>query len=264
VAVTAPRVGISAEPVVHDGRPMDTVNRVYIDSVVAAGGVPIVLPVLDPSMASAVLDGVDGLVLSGGGDIDPGTYGQEPAPELDVIDPARDAFELALVHEALERHMPVLGVCRGHQLLNVALGGTLIQHVDALTEVLHQEKARPSHVIHQVHITAGSLLSAVVGTEDLGVNTLHHQVVQESGAGLQVVARSSDGFIEAVEGVGDLRVLGVQWHPELLQDLPGHLDLFRWLVTEAGRPAVPTFELTVSAGASAPDRSPRSSRRAVA
>ena len=254
-------MGISSEPVVHDGRAMETVNRVYIDSVVAAGGVPIILPVLDPSMVGAVLDSIDGLILSGGGDISPSCYGQEPVPELDVVDPARDAFELALVHEALDRHLPVLGVCRGHQLLNVALGGSLIQHVDSLTEVLHQEKERPTQVIHQVHITAGSLLAAVVGAEDLGVNTLHHQAVQESGAGLQIVAWSSDGLIEAVEGLGDLRVLGVQWHPELLKERPGHLELFRWLVTEAARPARATFELTVSPPT---PPMPRSSRRAVA
>jgi putative glutamine amidotransferase len=243
---------------------METVNRVYVDAVVAAGGVPIVLPVLDASLVPTLLESIDGLILSGGGDISPRFYGQEPAPELDVVDEGRDVFELALVHEALERHLPVLGVCRGHQLVNVALGGTLIQHVGSLSDVAHQEKERPSDVMHEVHITAGSLLAAVVGTETLGVNTLHHQAVSESGAGLQVVARSTDGLVEGVEGVGDLRVLGVQWHPELLQARPGHLDLFRWVVTEAARPARTSLELTVSPPTTRPTRPSRAARRAVA
>ena len=159
-----------------------------------------------------------------------------------MVDEGRDVFELALVHEALERHLPVLGVCRGHQLVNVALGGTLVQHVGSLSDVAHQEKERPSDVMHEVHITAGSLLAAVVGTETLGVNTLHHQAVSESGAGLQVVARSTDGLVEGVEGVGDLRVLGVQWHPELLRQACPATSLFGWLVRKAAVP--PVVDLT--------------------
>jgi putative glutamine amidotransferase len=227
--VSGPRIGITSETIEHDGRAISASNRVYVDAVLEAGGLPIVLPVVPGESAADMLEGLDGLLLSGGGDIEPARYGQRTTAELDGVDPARDAFELPLVCSALERRLPILGVCRGHQVLNVALGGSLEQHVG----LGHREKGRPADVIHHVDVAPHSLLGAVLGTRSIGVNTLHHQAVVEAGAGLQVVARSDDGLIEGVEGVGDLRVLGVQWHPELLVHLPEHLALFRWLVAEA-------------------------------
>jgi putative glutamine amidotransferase len=227
------RIGISSSPIVHEDRHVDSVNTAYVEAVVAAGGLPVVLPVLDPALAAAALDGLDGLLLSGGGDIDPTRYGEEPVPEVYGVDERRDAFELALVEEALERNTPTLGVCRGHQVLNVALGGRMLQHVGHLSTVNHQERERFDEVIHTVLVEPDSLVASVLGATVVGVNTLHHQAVAEPGRGLRVVARSADdALIEAVEHE-DRRIIGVQWHPELLQDRAQQRQLFSWLVEQA-------------------------------
>jgi putative glutamine amidotransferase len=233
VVVHVARIGISSSPVVHEDRHVDSVNTAYVEAVVAAGGLPVVLPVLDPELAAATLDGLDGLLLSGGGDIDPARYGEEPVPEVYGVDERRDAFELALVDVALERNTPTLGICRGHQVLNVALGGRMLQHVGHLTSVNHQERERFGEVIHTVLVEPGSLVASVLGATVVGVNTLHHQAVAEPGRGLRVVARSADdALIEAVEHE-DRRTIGVQWHPELLQHRPQQRRLFNWLVEQA-------------------------------
>ena len=228
-----PRIGITSEPLRHGGRRTDFSYRDHVDGVVDAGGVPVILPVLGPELVGATLEGIDGLLVPGGGDIEPSRYRQSAAPEVDGVDPERDDFELALVRAALETGLPILGVARGHQLVNVALGGTLIQHVPTLSDAVHDDEQRPAAAVHGVRIAPGSLLHAVVGDTSLGVNSLHHQVVELAGAGLQVVARSDDGLIEAVEGLGDMRVLGVQWQPELLRSERAHEALYEWLVREA-------------------------------
>ena len=135
---------------------------------------------------------------------------------------------------ALKRNIPILGVCRGHQVLNVALGGKLIQHLPHLTEVNHQERERFGELIHEVQVDPDSLVAAVLRTDRLGVNTLHHQAVLQPGRGLRVVAMSHDDdrLIEAVEH-DDRRAIGVQWHPELLQHRKDQRRLVRWLVDEA-------------------------------
>jgi putative glutamine amidotransferase len=229
------RIGITSTPILHDGHALHSINRAFVDAVVGAGAVPVVLPVLEPELAPGSLEGIDGLLLSGGGDVDPAIYGETAVPEVDQVDVGRDRFEMALVRAALDRGMPVLGVCRGHQVLNVALGGRLIQHVPHLTEVSHQEKGRAGDLIHTVQVDPGSLVAELLGGELVGVNTLHHQAVAEAGDGLVVVAWSTeDGLMEAVEHV-DRPVIGVQWHPELLQHHPEHRRLFRWLVDEGER-----------------------------
>ncbi len=222
-----PRIGITAEPVDGDGGRIDGAPRAYVQGVVAAGGIPVVLPVLGPELVDATLEGVDGLLVSGGGDIDPLRYGRLAGPRTDGVDSGRDAFELPLVRAALASGLPILGVGRGLQVVNVALGGTLVQHVAG-----HGPNAE-GPVAHEVRIGPGSLLAAVVGSTTLSVESAHHQALDLAGAGLQVVARATDGPIEAVEGLGDLRVLGVQWQPELALDRPAHAALFRWLVREA-------------------------------
>jgi len=181
-----------------------------------------------------LLRSVDGLLLSGGVDIEPVRYGAVRAPEVEVVDPARDAFELALVRAAADLGIPVLGVCRGMQVINVAFGGTLIQHLPGADAADgHRERVRFAEVIHDIDVVAGSRLAEVVGAGRIGVNTLHHQAVAEIGTGLVPVAWScDDGIVEAIEGVGATRMLGVQWHPELLAHLRGNPELFSWLVTE--------------------------------
>jgi putative glutamine amidotransferase len=227
------RIGVTTSPLVHDDIAVEGVNRSYVDAVIRAGGIPVVLPVLAASDVDDLLRSVDGLLLSGGVDIDPSRYGAVRAPEVEVIDPARDEFELALARAAADLDIPILGVCRGMQLLNVAFGGTLIQHLPGSeAESGHRERVRVAEIIHDIDVQPGSLLSEVLGADRVGVNTLHHQAVAEIGIGLVPVAWSADdGIVEAVERVGTSRMLGVQWHPELLGQLPGNAELFTWLVT---------------------------------
>jgi len=240
--VGVPRIGITSEPASLGGRRVESSYRDHVDGVIDAGGVPVVLPVVPPALVDATLEGIDGLLVTGGGDIEPSRYRDPAAPEVDGVDPERDDFELALVKAALESGLPILAIGRGHQLVNVALGGTLFQHVPELSSTGHDLPEQGGDEVHAVRVAAGSLLAAVVGDATLGVNSTHHQAVELAGAGLQVVARSEDGLIEAVEGLGDLRVLGVQWQPELLRATEAHAALFAWLVREAGVP--PVVDLT--------------------
>jgi putative glutamine amidotransferase len=228
-----PRIGLTPTPAVAEGRPVDQLNRAYVEAVVRAGGLPFILPVLDPVDAEPALLSLDGLLLTGGGDVEPDRYGAVPAPEVYGVEPGRDAYELALVAAAARTGMPVLGVCRGAQLLNVALGGTLVQHLPDVTEAPHRVGDRWAEGVHPVEIAPDSLLAAVTGPEAFEVNSLHHQSVDRPGAGLRVVAYAPDGVVEAIEGTGGARLLGVQWHPELLAGSAPHEALFGWLVTEA-------------------------------
>jgi putative glutamine amidotransferase len=229
----AVRIGITAHAAVEGDRDVASINEVYVDAVVCAGALPLVLPILDPAWAEAALDGIDGLLLSGGGDVEPARYGAVAVPEVGGVDPRRDAWELALARAAMARDVPILGVCRGSQLLNVACGGTLVQHLGDTTDQLHRDDPRSHEVAHAVAVAPDSVLARVLGTGRIGVNTLHHQAVADVAPGLRAVAWADDGTIEAVEGVHH-RVLSVQWHPELLAGLVGHAALFDWLVATAG------------------------------
>ncbi len=193
----------------------------YVKAVYKTGAIPIVLPVVDVSDIDALLDTVDAVVITGGCDVDPASYGSTPEPRLGTIDADRDAADLAVARAVVARNQPTLAVCRGIQVLNVALGGTLVQHVDE-----HMRLDAYNLDVHPVAIDRGSRLASVVGTHELGVNTLHHQVLDELGTGVRVVARNPDGHAEAVEVDGASNVLGVQWHPELLRHRPEHLALF--------------------------------------
>ncbi|MET0699050.1 MAG: gamma-glutamyl-gamma-aminobutyrate hydrolase family protein [Mycobacterium sp.] len=188
---------------------------IYIDGVTMAGGIPLLLPPqpVDAEIAGRVLDGLDGLVITGGRDVDPATYGQQPHPTTDAPAPDRDAWEFTLVHEALRRGLPVLGICRGTQVLNVALGGTLHQH---LPEVIgHTGHQAGNAVFNTSSITTvpGTRLAGVIG-ESTEAQCYHHQAIAELGKGLLASAWDADGVIEGVEIPGDTFVLGVQWHPE--------------------------------------------------
>ena len=191
--------------------------RSYPAAVQRAGAIALVLPP-DPAAGESpdpYLDRIDGLLLAGGSDIDPGTYGAEHHPETHVTWPERDRFEIALARRALDRDMPVLGICRGMQLLNVALGGTLIQD---LPEVLgHEDHRRTPGAFsdHEVHLEPGSLAARAAGAERLAVKSHHHQGIARLGDGLVASGWSNDdGVIEAVELTGRPFALGVLWHPE--------------------------------------------------
>ncbi|MGI9079753.1 MAG: gamma-glutamyl-gamma-aminobutyrate hydrolase family protein [Acidimicrobiales bacterium] len=229
------RIGITVSLTIHDARAVEALERAYVDAVLRAGGVPLVLPACDPAEVDAVAGCLDGLLLSGGGDVDPARYGATTSPEVSGVEPERDAWELALVAYALKVGLPILGTCRGAQVLNVAMGGTLVAHLPAVTWNEHCQRDRWSEVVHDVSVQRTSTLSAIVGAEVMGVNSLHHQAVDQVGTGLRAVGWADDGVIEAVEGLGSAPVLGVQWHPELLPGLEGHAALFTWLVDVAGR-----------------------------
>lgn len=203
----------------------------YLDGITAAGGIAVLLPPqpVSPEIAARVLDGVSGLVITGGRDLDPTGYGQEPHAEADRPDTTRDAWEFALLTEALRRGLPVLGICRGAQVLNVALGGTLHQH---LPDVLGNAGHRAGNGVFTpmpVRTVAGTRLAGLVG-EVCQVQCYHHQAIAELGAELVVSARDDDGVIEAIELPGKDFVVAVQWHPEASLD---DLRLFTAIVEEA-------------------------------
>jgi len=231
-----PRIGITTTPRTHEDRLLEEIDRANVTAIVLAGGIPFILPVLDPAEAGEVISCLDGLLLSGGGDVDPARYGRVAAPEVQGVDAQRDVWELALVRAALTHGVPMLGICRGNQVINVAAGGTLVQHLPDVTELEHSLRERSATPVHGVRVLEGSRLRSVIGIDVLAVNSLHHQAIEAVGVGLVPPGWADDGTIEAVEGMDGDRVLGVQWHPELLPTEPGHVALFAWLLAEARRP----------------------------
>jgi putative glutamine amidotransferase len=204
-------------------------HGVYVDSVVRAGGVPVMVPPAGAGYAELV-SALDALVLTGGADIEPSRYGQEPH-EKTYIRPSRDAFEFGLLDAALSAGLPVLGVCRGMQVLNVAFGGTLTQHLPEAIGSAEHQPALATFGTSTVGLAEGSRASAILGLE-IKCHCYHHQAVDVLGRGLEAVGWSADGLIEALELPGDAFVLGVQWHPE--QDLDDR-RLFAALVAAAGK-----------------------------
>ncbi len=195
----------------------------YGRGVLAAGGLPVYLPtVADPADYAERLDG---LLLSGGADIAPARYGQEIRAELYTPEPARDAFEMGLLDGAARAGVPVLGICRGIQVLNVHGGGTLHQHVAA-----HASFDLPSTLVHRVELVEGSLAASLYGAE-VQVNSLHHQTIDRLGDGYDITGRSDDGAVEAIESQRRPWI-GVQWHPEML-DSRDTDPAFAWLVEAA-------------------------------
>ena len=188
---------------------------IYVEGVNLAGGIATLLPPqpVEADIAERVLDGLDGLVITGGKDVDSASYGQQPHPAADEPGRDRDAWEFALLDGALRRGMPVLGICRGAQVLNVALGGTLHQHLpDVVSHTRHQQ-GNAVFSTSAVRTVPGTRLSALIG-ESSDAQCYHHQAIDRLGAGLIVSAQDSDGVIEAVEVPGENFVLAVQWHPE--------------------------------------------------
>lgn len=209
--------------------PANVATLPYLKSVTKAGGVPVVFPITtDRAAVIDLVDRVDGLVLTGGVDIDPAAYGAERDPRTGDTQPERDEFETLLVTRLVEVNKPTLAICRGVQSMNVALGGDLIQHVEG-----HMRSDAASEQVHAVEVEGGSCLASVVGSGRVEVNSLHHQAIGVLGARCVAVARNEDGHVEGIEVEGADRVLGVQWHPELLRHLPSQLALFEKVVADA-------------------------------
>lgn len=243
-----PVIGISAYS--ENGRCQ--VNMTYVNSVRLAGGVPLVIPVTsDDGQIEAVLSAIDGLIMTGGEDFDPlKWYGEEPVRALDEVVPSRDEFDVKLIRAAVAKGIPVLGICRGEQLMAVAFGGSLWQDIPSqipASFVKHRQGATTgTYGTHSIEITKGSQLARILGKEKAVVNSFHHQAIKTVPQGLKVAATSADGIIEAVERSGRLSadyadggamILGVQFHPEIITNggNPEFLPIFQKLVAEAGK-----------------------------
>ena len=207
----------------------------YVQAIEAAGGIPVVVPPLADRDVPRMLARLDGLVLSGGPDLAPAAYGASPHVQLGVTEPQLDGFEYAMAREAARLGLPILGICRGAQTLNVARGGTLHQHVPEVVgdTITHRQTEDGRMPTHPVVVAPGSTLAAVLGTTEVNVNSFHHQAVERLGAGLFACAWAPDGTIEAIEDPEQPFVLAVQWHAEALRDVPIHLALFEVLASVA-------------------------------
>jgi len=212
-----------------------TLGLQYLRAVERAGGLPVVLPPLAPDALDSLLDHLSGVCLSGGPDLHPDGYDAAAHPQLGPTWPELDGFELELARRADARGLPVLGICRGAQALNVARGGTLHQHLPDITDgsIQHRQLAPARTSTHEVRVQRRSALGRTVREGTAAVNSFHHQAVELLGSGLRAVAHAPDGVIEAIEAIDRPNLRGVQWHAETLVDQPAHLALFRDLVRAA-------------------------------
>jgi putative glutamine amidotransferase len=238
--MTVPRIGVSGVVRAWDGAQRTGANAAYLRSVLGAGGVPLLLsPLIGAALAARALDAADGLLLTGGEDMDPAWYGAERSPRCHEPSRERDLFELALFAAARQRGLPILGICRGIQVVNVAMGGTLYQDLPSERPgpVDHDPPAARSDRSHPVRLLGGSRAAAALRRERIVVNSFHHQAVKDLAPGLVASGWTEDGLIEAVETPeGEPWLLAVQWHPEEMhaEARAPEQGLFRALVTRAG------------------------------
>lgn len=226
-----PLIGIPVCPS-EDG--MDYVLRTsYVDAITAAGGCPVLLPQTDCwDAVASLLPTLDGLLLPGGYDIDPSLFHELPVPQTGIFHMERDQFEFRLIRQMHALHRPILGICRGLQVINVCFGGSLWQDIPSQLGGCHQQTTPRDTFSHNVRLTPGSLLHRIYGSGTVPVNSFHHESIKEPGPALQITAVSEDGIIEGIE-LGE-EILAVQWHPELLMDTgERHDQLLRWFVARA-------------------------------
>lgn len=212
-------------------------NHTYVNAVHKAGGIPVLLPsVNDEEVIQGMLDGIDGLLVSGGPDVGAHFFGEEPHKDLGGVSPLMDEFEIELIRRAAAQNVPILGICRGEQVLNIALGGTLYQDIYSQfdTTIQHRQQAPRQYAAHSVKIEEDSKLAELLGTE-IRVNSYHHQAVKEVAPGLKVVAYAPDRIIEAIESENKEEfIIGVQWHPEGMWNSSYNYDnLFNEFIKES-------------------------------
>lgn len=238
-----PVIGITCSTLVlRDMRGVSrfALSNYYVRCVTEAGGLPLMLPNVHPETAMSYLSRLDGLILSGGLDVDPIFYDQEPLPDLGKVDQVRDAFELELSKSARDQGIPMLAICRGVQVMNVAFGGTLLQHIPTQVDgaLRHdQDTIRSDAVSHSVDIVPGTHLHEIAGTVRTRVNSFHHQSVDQPAEGFEVSARALDGVIEGIEDPQHPFCVGVQWHPERRPNDELTQGLFEGLVGAATKAA---------------------------
>ncbi|APX72966.1 gamma-glutamyl-gamma-aminobutyrate hydrolase family protein [Companilactobacillus allii] len=227
-------IGITADvfleaTAVINQKSADFVPRPIVDAVLTAGGIPISLPYIPVDKVDSLLEKLDGIIFTGGPDVDPTFMGEEPIPKLGTTNRNRDIFEIALIKKAVEKHIPILGICRGAQIINIALGGSVYQDLTTQygepTLLKHHQNAPGNQPTHHVDIKK-SILQNSVGLTSF-VNSRHHQAIKEPAPSVKVVATASDGVIEAIEN-DDASVQAVQWHPEnMWQEYPKQLAIFK-------------------------------------
>ena len=239
--MSRPRIAVAGVTREWEGQVRVGVNANYVRAVLAAGGLPIIMvPDLSREEAIELFGECDGLLLTGGEDVDPSHYGASPHPKLGTVDPRRDVNELALVAEARARDLPILGICRGIQLCNVAFGGTLIQDIASQrpSDINHDSPSPRDVRSHRVALTEHSRLAEILGATVLEANSFHHQAIDQLGHGLTASATAPDGIIEGVESSDPHEwIVAVQWHPEelALQPESADLRLFAALIAAARR-----------------------------
>lgn len=225
--MTIPVIGISASMLVTEegsclGNEQAYVNKHYVKALTAVGAAPLLLPIIEnnDALIKVQLEKIDGLLLSGGYDVNPLLYGEEPLPELEYILPERDEYEIKLIQFALEMKKPILGICRGMQILNVACGGTLYQDLSqfSLKHLKHQQKSKTDTASHSVEFVSGTNLHNIMGIDDTRINTFHHQAIKELAPGFVVNAKAKDGIIEGFEKKDADFIIGLQWHPEMMME----------------------------------------------
>jgi putative glutamine amidotransferase len=237
--MTAALIGVTTSRIENQsGYTQFSTSQAYIQSVVNAGGSTVLIPSgLSDELLDELLVRLDGLLLTGGGDIQSERYGSSSHPKVQGVDIERDRVELHLVQQALRTGKPTLGICRGLQVINVALGGSLYEDISDQRPDSIQHRYYPDwprdYLAHEVSILEDSTLAGILESVRVEVNSLHHQGIKELGAPLQETAFAPDGLIEAIEFKDTPYVMAVQWHPENLQDDPGMRSLFRWLVEAA-------------------------------
>lgn len=227
-----PVIGITTD--YRDEKPSYSLPFAYCDAVEKAGGLPLMLPYrTDLSTIPQIVDMLDGIVFSGGNDLDPTPWGETVHPQARPIDPLREKFERALMTEVENRRLPTLGICLGSQLMNVHRGGSLNQFIPDLgleSDIEHRRLGEEWNDRHDVKIDAGSTVAKAIGSDRVKSNSSHKQSIRNVGRGLRVVATSPDGIVEAVEDPSMPLWVGVQWHPERQHEEAEHLALFRLLV----------------------------------
>ena len=237
-------IGLTTGVTERGGVERMALNAAYLEAVQMAGAVPVILPPqLGPHQFADLAANLDGLILTGGGDVDPARYNEKPHRETTGVSQKRDEFEVAALRWALGEHRPVLAICRGMQIMNVALGGSLYQHVpESFGDAINHSQAGAGfprcEATHAVEVRGGSLLANIIGSGSVGVNSMHHQSVRAAGSHLVITARAPDGVIEAVEGPSlGAFVLGVQWHPEeMIAGSGAARSLFIAFVNACGEP----------------------------